>query len=329
METDLNTELGIELILKKSKKDQYMDWRPEALRVPAIFIIVVGHMLMFTGWLTNDARHPLVWLGGAAIIIFMACAGYVHGLKDEFNTHGSLTVRNYLKFFKGRFLRLYIGYYLALIVVLIAKLNAGYSIHFSTTEPLIFGHSNPILITPTSLVLELSCTWPIFTLNIGGIWPEGWFICAMMFLSLMYPLLRRIYSINKYYLYFIIVITLIARFITIIFINANYAFYFPFAWMAEFSLGIIIGANICKKGGVSPPNKSYQRSIISAASRVWPFYLFHMAPVVFMPKLAPIEWFVLMIIPIIGLAEIFHRILTIINKLIGVRTKKVHRVDMP
>jgi len=303
------------------KKTGIMDWRPEAIRVPSIFVIVAGHMLFFTGYLLNDARNPLVWCGGLAIGAFMACSGYVHGLKDEFNRSGTLNRSNYIKYFKSRFLRLYIGYYLAVIVVFIAKLMAGFSVEFSTTGELVYGVSNPIYITPASLLLDITCMWPLFTANLGGIWPEGWFVCAILILSLAYPIFRRIYSINKNYLYAIMVIIIIVRLVVIVFINANYAYYFPFAWTAEFCLGMIIGNKVCRSGGPTPPSTPYQRLIISAAARVWPIYLFHMAAIVFMPEFAPIKDFFLTILVVVILTEIFYRILGIINRKLGVKQK--------
>ncbi|NVM53113.1 MAG: acyltransferase family protein, partial [Candidatus Helarchaeota archaeon] len=227
------------------------DWRPDVLRLFSIVIIVLGHMLFYTGYLLNDPRNPVVWLGGVAIGLFFACSGYVHSLKDEFNKPGSLNLSTYGKFLKKRFLRLYIGYYLALFVVLIAKLLSGITIEFSTTAPLQFGFQHHIIITPTSLILDLTCMWPLFTTKLGGIWPEGWFICSMLILSLCYPLLRRLHSIKKIYLYLVMIIALIVRFTLLtlgiytgILILATYAFYFPFAWTAEYSLGIIAGNRV-------------------------------------------------------------------------------------
>ncbi len=310
--------------LKSPEREEAIDWRPQAIRVFAIFIVVVGHMLTYTGYIVNDARNPIVWLGGIAIGVFMACAGYVHGLKDEFNKPGSLNGKTYMGFVKKRFFRLYIGYYLAIGVVVVAKLWAGYTIAFSATAPLEFGLQRDIIITPASIALDLSCMWPLLTMNLGGLWPEGWFICAMMILSLSYPILRRIYSINKNYLYIIMIALFSFRLFVIIHpaLNANYAYYFPFAWTAEFSLGIIIGDRICKKGGPSPPSAKWQRIINKAAERVWPLYLFHMSAVVFMPDYAPLKDFLLTILVFLILTEIFHQILSRVNKFIGGKVKK-------
>ncbi|MHA1129796.1 MAG: acyltransferase family protein [Candidatus Helarchaeota archaeon] len=304
-----------------------MDWRPQSIRLFAIFIVIIGHMLFTTHYLINDARFPLVWLGGVAIGFFMACSGYVHGLKDEFNKSGTLNYKSYVKFFKSRFLRLYIGYYLALIVVLIAKILAGYTVIFSFSKPLPFNHPNPMPITPASLALDLTCMWPFLTLNIGGIWPEGWFICAMIILSLTYPLLRRIYSINKNYLYTIIIGTFIFRMIILICINANYAYYFPYAWVAEFGIGIILGDKVRLKGGPKPPDTAYKRFFIKAAERVWPLYLFHMAAVVFMPSYAPLKDFLITALVVLVLMEIFYRILRVINNQLKGKQRRVGCIE--
>ncbi|MFX1293388.1 MAG: acyltransferase family protein [Promethearchaeota archaeon] len=319
------------------KKEVPLDWKPQGIRLFSILVVVVGHTLFYTGYLINDAKYPLVWFGGVAIGCFMACSGYVHGLKDEFNKTGSLNISTYGKFFKKRLFRLYIGYYIALFVILVAKIVAGFSFYFTTSEPIDFGPNNPIQITPISLFLDLTCMWPLFTASTGGIWAESWFICAMMVLSLTYPLLRRLNSINKYYLYLVIIITLIFRFYIIFAINANLAYYFPLAWTAEFSLGIIIGDRVCKKGGPIPPTAPYQHRINAAAERVWPLYLFHMVPVVFMTPLivvgdiviprAPFWEFLLVIPAILITAEVFHRILTLINNKLGDKNKKIYPID--
>lgn len=309
----------------KQKKEVPLDWRPQAIRIFSIFFVVVGHMLFFTQYLENDAvKEPLVWFGGLAIAFFMVCSGYVHGLKDEFNKPGALTGSSYVKFFKSRFFRLYLGYYLAIIIVIVAKLMAGFSMTFSATAGLQFGVTRDMILTPTSLILDLTCMWPLVTMNLGGLWPEGWFISAMIILSLSYPLLRKIHSMNKYYLYLIMIFTTVVRILVIIFINANYAYYFPFAWTAEFSLGIILGDRVRRGGGPKPPSASYQKVIISLGTRVWPLYLVHMAAVVFMFDYAPVKDFLFTILVFLILTEIFYRILSLINNKLGFIKKKTH-----
>jgi len=318
------SQSGIGLIPKPAKPEVSMDWRPESIRIASICIIVLGHMLLTTGYIVNDASNPLVWVAGMGIVAFVVCSSYVHALKDDFNKPGSLTLSTYWKFFKNRFLRLYIGYYIALIVIVIAKLCAGYTILFASSGLTIGGSSRaiPIIISPESLALDLSCMWPLITGLLGGLFPEAWFICAIMILSLVYPFLRRLHSINPIYLYLIIAVTLVARLLVVFFSNPNYAFHFPFAWTAEFSVGILIGNRVCKKGGPPPANALYQRILIRVATRVWPIYLFHMAGVVFMHDYAPLKDFILTFVVIIILVEFFVRILRDINNIIGGKKKK-------
>jgi len=312
------------LAFKSPKPERFMDWRPEGIRIMAIFYIVLGHMLLYTDYLTNDARNPLVWIAGVAIAFFIACSGYVHSLKDEFNKPGSLSLSRYWKFIKNRILHLYIGYYIALVVILIAKGCAGYTIIYDPSK-LVFGATNPIVISPGSLVLDLTCMWPLVTGLLGGIWPEGWFVCAIMILSLAYPFLRRLNSMNKNYMYFIIIVAVVCTILVIFFSNPYYAYHFPFAWTAEFSLGIMLGNKICMKGGPAPPTALYKQIIIRMATRVWPIYLFHIAAIVFMPPFASLQDFIITIIVIVILVEFFVRILHDINDLIGGKKKKNHR----
>jgi len=315
------------LSLKSPKLEKIMDWRPEAIRIVCILLIVIGHMVTYTGYITNDLGDPLIWIAGSAVGIFMICASYVQSLKDEFNKPGSLNPRSYWKFFKNRFLRLYIGYWLALIVVFVTKLTAGFTFVYASSGLTIGGSAKaiPVIISPESLVLDLTCMWPMVTGVLGGIFPEAWFICAIMILSLVYPFLRRLYSINPKYLYLIIVITLLFRILIAFFSNPNYAFHFPFAWTAEFSVGIILGARLFNKGGPAPPSALYKQIFIRIASRVWPIYLLHMAAIVYMPtgQTASVQDFILTVVFIIILVEFFVRILTDINNLIGLKKKKI------
>jgi len=312
------------LPFKSPKPENIMDWRPEVIRIVSIFYIVLGHMLFYTGWLINDPTNPLVWIGGVGVAFFVVSSAYVHSLKDEFNKPGSLNFTSYWRFLKNRFLRLYIGYYLALVVTLIAKLWIGYTVVFSPMGLTIGGSSRsvPIQISPESLVLDLTCMWPLITGLEGGIFPEAWFICAIMILSLSYPFLRRLHSINPNYLYLIIIITTVFRLIVVIFSNSAFAYHFPFAWTAEFSCGIILGNRVCMGGGPAPPNSLSKRIIIRMATRVWPIYLFHMAVVVFMFDHAPVRDFIASLVVIIMIVEFFGQILRNITSLIFAEKKK-------
>ncbi len=300
----------------KTEKPIFRDWRPEVIRIFAIFVVVLFHLEFYTHNLVAEIGNPLVLLGGVAIGAFMITSGYVYGLKDEFNKPGLLNRSSYKEFLKKRVVKLYIGYYLALIVVLIAKLLSGHTIEFSTTSQLTYYYQNPIQMTPLSITLDITGLWSLITGNSGGIWPEGWFITAMLILAIVYPFLRRIYSINKRYLYSIIISTVIARISIISFFNPNWAYYFPFAWTTEFSLGIILG-DYARKASSSVTSKSdgfCKKIIVNMGSRVWPIYLVHISAIVFMPDALSILNVLVCIATILILAEIIYQILKNIYK---------------
>jgi len=312
------------LPFRSPKPENIMDWRPEIIRIVSILYIVLGHMFFYTQYIINDPLNPLVWIGGIGVATFVVSSAYVHSLKDEFNKPGSLNLSSYWRFIKKRFLRLYVGYYLALGVLLVAKLWIGYTIIYSPTG-LTIGGSNksvPIQISPESLILDLTCMWPLITGLEGGIFPEAWFICAIMILSLSYPFLRRLHSINPNYLYLIIIITTVFRLIVVFSSNSAYAYHFPFAWTAEFSCGIILGNRVCMGGGPAPPDSLAKRTIIRMATRTWPIYLFHMSVVVFMIYHAPAKDFFASLLLIIMVVEFFGQILRNLTSLILTEKKK-------
>jgi hypothetical protein len=285
-------------------------------------VVIIFHIQFYTQTLENNYSNPLVLLGGLAIGAFMVCSGYVNGLKDEFSQPSSLTGKTYEIYVKKRFLRLYLGYFLAINIVFLAKFLAGYTITFSLSGDLVFLHTNPLQLTPASLALDYSTLWPLVTGYSGGIWPEGWFVYAIIMLSLIYPFLRRLYSLNKFYLFFLIGLTIVLRVIIGYTINPNYAYYFPFAWTAEFSIGILLGIHIRESHHLSSRPATYKRIIISLAARVWPLYLIHMAIIVFMQiYYSPLDIFLLVLL-IFAVTEPFHRLLQLLTKRLGLTNSK-------
>ncbi|MFX1298401.1 MAG: hypothetical protein ACFFD2_26545, partial [Promethearchaeota archaeon] len=83
-----------------------------------------------------------------------------------------------------------------------------------------------------------------------------------------------------------------------------------------------VGDRTRRRGGPNPPSASYQNVMIALGARVWPLYLFHMAAVVFMAPFAPFKDFLITILVFLVLTEIFHRILSFINKILGFGKKK-------
>jgi len=294
-----------------------VDWRPELVRLLSITVVIIFHIEFYTQTLENNYSNPLVLLGGLAIGAFMVCSGYVNGLKDEFSQPGSLTGKTYEIYVKKRFLRLYLGYFLAVNIVFLAKFLAGYTITFSLSGALEFGLTNPLHLTPASLALDYSTLWPLVTGYSGGIWPEGWFVSAVIMLSLIYPFLRRLYSLNKFYLYSLIGVTIVLRVIIGYTINPNYAYYFPFAWTAEFSIGILLGTYIRESNHLASHPATYQKIIISLAIRVWPLYLIHMAIIVFMQTYYSPLAIILLTLLIFAATEVFYRLLQFLTKRLG------------
>jgi Acyltransferase family len=299
------------------KTTSSVDWRPELVRLLSITVVIIFHIEFYTQTLDSSYSNPLVLLGGVAIGAFMVCSGYVHGLKNEFCQPGSLNGKTYKIYVKKRFLRLYLGYFLAINIVFLAKFLAGYTITFSLSGPLVFLSTNSLHLTPASLALDYSTLWSLVTGYSGGIWPEGWFVSAVIMLSLIYPLLRRIYSLNKFYLYSIIAVTIVLRVIIGYTVNPNYAYYFPFSWTAEFSIGILLGNYIRENNHLVSHSASYQKIIISLAARVWPLYLIHMAIIVFMQTYySPLD-IILLTLLIFAATEGFYHLLQFLSKRLG------------
>jgi len=286
-----------------TQKTKRMDWRIELIRIPAILAVVIVHMQLESGWI-NGSTMPQNFILYIAMAMFMYASGFVQGLKNEFSNPGDINKKSYFKYIKKRFLKLYIGYYLAFGTVFLSRLFAYYIIN----KPF------PLIYTPWSLFLDLTGTWGLFTTcGCGGIWPPGWFICAIFMISLIYPFLRRLSSINKIYIYVVMAIAIVMRIILAITLY-NPAYFFPFSWITEFSIGMLFGKWSDSTGGPPVVSKRYQKVIIKLGARVWPMYLSHIVPIVWISYLAGFWEFFIIFIIIFPLTELFHRILIIINK---------------
>ncbi|MHA1271698.1 MAG: acyltransferase family protein [Candidatus Helarchaeota archaeon] len=275
------------------------DWRIEAARIPSTITIIFGHMFLYTSYIPQGS--PLGWPIPVAIGVFIYCAGYVNGLKDDFNKPGTLTLSNYAKYVKKRFLRLFSGYYLAFLAVFIARILSG------TLPP----------IDPFNIFLDFTSLWSIFKPGgSGSIWNEGWFVGAIFIISLVYPFIKRLKSINKYYILLVIAITSIIRIFLLIFISPIYAYFTPYAWFAEYSVGMIIGEYNSKYKLIPIVKRKFQRLIIKGGDRTWPMYLVHVIPILFMSYLAPVWQFVIAFLVILLLTEVFYWILKYINRVL-------------
>ncbi|MBD3230486.1 MAG: hypothetical protein GF329_20065 [Candidatus Lokiarchaeota archaeon] len=297
---------------KKKNKNLKMDWTIELARIPATLTIIFGHMFLYSQWLPSG--H---WLGfpiPIAIGIFMYCSGYVNGLKNKFSAPGTLTLSKYGNYVKNRFIRLYIGYYLALTSVFIARLVSG-----SLVNPDIL-----VNITPWTLFMDLTSTWSVFdpgaviasSMGAGSIWSEGWFIGANFLVSLLYPILNRLMSKNRIYIYLIFISFASLRVSIILYaiLSGNlmftiYAYFTWFAWIDVYTLGLILGDKYRITKGIPIVKTKFQRLIVRIGIRTWPMYLTHIIPIVFISKFAAPYEFIIIFLIILPLTELYYRIL--------------------
>jgi len=288
------------------KKLKNIDSNIEVIRIICIVIVVFSHSLLYSGLFTVLGSIYLFIPVGICMAIFLFCSGYVHGLKDEFETAESLTKTTYFTHVKNRFLRIYIGYYIALGSIFIAKLIVGYPMNN---------------LTPFALFLDLTNLSGLLTGSMGVIWQEGWFLCALFWLSVLYPLLRRLFSINNNYIFLIVAIIVPVRILIALTPYSVISYCHPLAWLPEFCLGIQIGRLVLGRGGVKPETTKKQKIINMLGARVYSVYLAHSTALVFLTvhifyiSTPPTFWeYFLAIAGVIILAEAFYRLLNQIDK---------------
>lgn len=281
---------------QKNNKIFLKKWKVELARILAIYTIIIGHMILYSDWIPMG--HLWGWPIPVALGVFVYCAGYVQGLQNELDMDTSLNFDKYKKFVAKRFIRLYIGYYIALFSVFIARIISG------TLPPL----------DPFNLFLDLTSLWTVFKPGgIGSIWSEGWFIGAIFILSMIYPFLRRIKSKNRLFIYFIIVLITVIR-LSLIFVlgpyyGSIYAYFTPYGWIAEYSIGMLIGIYYAKHKTFQRNRRKYQRVIVMIGNRTWAMYLVHSISLVFISLYAPIWEFLILLIIIMVLTEVYFRVL--------------------
>jgi peptidoglycan/LPS O-acetylase OafA/YrhL len=296
----------------KSNKLLLKKWKVELARVLAIFTIIIGHMILYSSWIPMGSLWG--WPIPVALGVFVYCAGYVQGLRNELDMNISLNVNKYKTFLLKRFIRLYLGYYIALLSIFIAQVISGTLPNFD----------------PFNLFLDLTSLWTIFKPGgIGSIWSEGWFIGAVFILSMIYPFLRRIESKNRLFIYFIIVLITVIR-LSLIFllgpyIGSIYAYFTPYGWIAEYSIGMLIGIYYYKHKTFQRNTRKFQKVIVMMGDRSWALYLVHSISLVFISILAPIWEFFILFLIIMVLAEIYFRFLRVLQQ----RIFKLLKLNMP
>jgi peptidoglycan/LPS O-acetylase OafA/YrhL len=291
----------------KDNKKIFFDWRVEFARILAMIYIVIIHLIRNANYIEINILSPLYWVLFVAMATFFYISGHVQGLKDDFGEQISLNKSAYLKYVKSRFLRLYPGYYVALLSIFLARFLAFLIVN------------KPFMITGWGLFLDLTSLTSVLGVfgKEGAIWPIGWFIFALFFVNLLYPVIRRIISMKKMYIY-LLIIGIIAFRLSFLFYLPYAAYYFPTSWLAEFTIGVMIGRWSASTGGPPKPRKRYQKIIIKAGSRVWPMYLTHMMAIAFVTlgASATLLELVIIFISIIIISEIYYRLLKKTDKLI-------------
>lgn len=291
----------------KNIRENFIDWRIELARIPPMIIVVIVHMLLDSGYIKPNILSPFDWALFFSMATFFYISGHVQGLKNEYEASGSITKKGYLQHVKSRFLRLYPGYYIALISVYFARITAF----------LLVG--KVFIMTPWGLLLDLTSLISILGVfgTEGAIWPIGWFIFALFCIHLLYPFIRRIITAKKIYFY-VLIVSAIALRISFLFYLPIAAYFFPLSWLVEFMVGIMIGRWSASTGGPTKPRKKYQKIIIKASSRIWPMYLAHMIPIVFITPgaSASLLELVIIFIAVIIMSEIYYWLLKKTNKLI-------------
>ncbi len=303
---------------ENSQKDSVINWRTEKNRVIIIIIVVLSHMFLYSGLVGkgNMVEYVMNWDNFGHVAIFFApvgismglliyISGHMYGRKKEFEEPESLNKVSYFAHVKKRFIRLYTGYYIALFLVFIAKLISNF----------------PMNITPLSLIFELTNLWGMILGTGGSIWPEGWFISTIFWLSVLYPFIRRLMVIDKRYVYFIIAITWLIRYSLFAFVLitqnirfGSYLYCHPLSWIGEYCLGLVMGKSDLDNGtGSTPAKTKNQKIFVKMGARVFPLYLVHSAVIVFISFRAPFWEYIIASFCIVLLAEGVYRLLKIIN----------------
>jgi fucose 4-O-acetylase-like acetyltransferase len=74
----------------KNKKRNFIDWRIELARIPPMIIVVIVHMLLDAGYIEPNILSPFDWALFFSMAAFFYISGHVQGLKNEYETSGSI-----------------------------------------------------------------------------------------------------------------------------------------------------------------------------------------------------------------------------------------------
>jgi peptidoglycan/LPS O-acetylase OafA/YrhL len=223
----------------------------DVLRIPAIIGIVMFHIGEMIG---KDFSF-----GAFGVIIFIFTSGCVLELGYGKKIWGAVSKFDYRSFIETRILRIYPAYWLAIVLALIISPYARAGLNLS------------------NLLKTVSGFYPIFATKgdafIGGvIEPVGWFVCAIMLLYLLYPMLSKFLKENG--IQALIIILVVSAFSTMTLpagdILGGNASWFPLSTMAEFALGIYV-----VQAGLYLKTVNTSRIVRFASDLSFPVFLVH------------------------------------------------------
>jgi peptidoglycan/LPS O-acetylase OafA/YrhL len=243
----------------------------DILRISAIILVVLLHV-------GNTLRIPVLtaiygfssvkWqIGVWGIAIFLVISGSV--LEYSYGEKITDTVKkfNYKNFVIRRIFRIYPAYWLSIFLALLIGYNhiEGFSI--------------------TELIKTLSGFYPFITMAgvpfvgsyAGDINPVGWFICTIVCLYFMYPMISRFLKNNGFSAMVIIILgTIFIRMVIPPGAQGYNWYWFPLSRLAEFAFGIYI-----IQIGIYPKIKNTFFSVRFLSDMSFPIFLIHW-PVLFL-----------------------------------------------
>ena len=228
------------------------------MRIFFVLAIVYGHItfyllknvndILFMGGYLPFNLYPLGLNNLAVYGMF-----FVSGAVLEYTYKGLKSQKDYFKFLFKRFIRLYVIFWISLIVGI-----------FLFIEVLNYGLFN--------ILFEFTGFYIVLGNGSGNINIMGWFIAAIMSLYIFYPLLSKYVKKYKFIMVLLLlIISMVFRFILSTYIPIDKLYmWFPLCNIFEFGLGIYIVQN-----KLYPTTISDNKIIITLADLSFYIFIFH------------------------------------------------------
>jgi len=230
----------------------------DIMRIFFVLAIVYGHItfyllknvndILFMGGYLPFNLYPLGLNNLAVYGMF-----FVSGAVLEYTYKGLKSQKDYFKFLFKRFIRLYVIFWISLIVGI-----------FLFIEVLNYGLFN--------ILFEFTGFYIVLGNGSGNINIMGWFIAAIMSLYIFYPLLSKYVKKYKFIMVLLLlIISMVFRFILSTYIPIDKLYmWFPLCNIFEFGLGIYIVQN-----KLYPTTISDNKIIITLADLSFYIFIFH------------------------------------------------------